>query len=404
MTIKYLKNRGRFVKELKFFAALFFIAIFTMPQTFAAHWIAGYVEDALDATSPNGRTVRLWNPSNSQEIFAIVGPSGLSGTSNIYMIDCEMLSTPCQVGDKLNLTILNDISGYTAKNTVQVTITQSGFDTAPNLTINTPPKFLNLTVEDSLTFPLNEIDLTPATTTAVTCSGVIEDEEGESSIGLVIAKFYSSSSSYQDLDDNNFHYTNSTCQTNYSYGNSKQAEIICTFQLEYYTNPKSWTCQINATDNYSSSILGSDTTNINTLLALGTASKMGFGEMELEKVSPERTAEVTNYGNVMINLTLNGYGQIPADGNAMECGPVDIPIDYMKFNLTASNQSNLTLSQFESIYQNLTSSPTTQKFNLNSRQNDISNEANKSTYWRVYVPTGISENCMGNIVFAATQN
>ncbi len=378
--------------------------ILASPYSSAAHWVAGYVENALDTTSPDGRTLRLWNPSNSQETLAIVGPSGPSGTPNVYMIDCELLATPCKVGDTLNLTIQNDASGYTAKNTVEVIVTGAGFDVAQNLSINTPPSFAGLLVEDSLSSPLNEIDLTPATTTQITCSGIASDYEGASSISTIRAEFFSQFSSFGNLDDNNNHYTNSSCQINTSYGTSNQAEVNCIFEIEYYAEAGSWACQFNITDNYSSSITTQDATNVNTLLAIAVDSPMGFGEMNAGEVSQEKEAQITNYGNVKMNLTLNGYGQTPLDGNAMECGTTDISIDYMKFNLTQSNSSDLTFQEFETIYQNLTSSPVQYDFNLNSRQNDLNNEANASTYWRVYLPVGVGNNCAGNIVFAATQS
>jgi len=401
---KYQKPKTYNLQPKKESIKLLFIIILLIPFSSSAHWIAGYVENALDSTSPDGRTVRLWNPSNAQEIFATVGPSGQSGTSNVYMADCELLATPCQVGDTLNLTIVNDGSGYTAKNIIDITITGAGFDIAENLTINTPPTINTLTVEDSLSSPENEIDLTPATTTRITCQGIIEDQEGASSISTIHAAFFHSTSSFGLPDDNNDHYTNSTCHINTSYGNSNQAEINCTFQIEYYARPGSWQCQINATDNYSSSTTSSDSTTVNTLLAIGVNSPMSFGEVELNKVSQETQSNITNYGNVQINLTLSGYGSTPLDGNSMECGAVDIPVDYMKFNLTSSNSSELTMAQFNTIYQNLTNTPTTYPLELNSRQDDILNEANKTTYWRVFIPNGINTYCEGNIVFAATQS
>ena len=58
--------------------------------------------------------------------------------------------------------------------------------------------------------------------------------------------------------------------------------------------------------------------------------------------------------------------------------------------LTASNPGSINLSVFETKYINLTSSPDIKKFNLDYRKNDIENEAINSTYWRIYVPTGIS--------------
>jgi hypothetical protein len=386
------------------FLALTLTTILIFPLITSAHWIAGYVENALDATSPDGRTVRLWNPLNGQEAFGIVGPTGLSNTPNVYMIDCEMFTIPCKVGDKLNLTVVDDGSGYTAKNIVEVTVSGAGFDMAPNLTLNTPLYFLNLTIEDLMTSPENEIDLTPATTTYLTCSGVVEDPTGPPTISLVHAEFFSSSSSFGSTDDNNNHYTNSTCEVNNSYGTANQAMVNCTFDIEYYSQAGLWTCQVNATDSYSTTIIQTDTTQINTLLAIGADSPMEFGIIDATKVSPEKTTQVINYGNVPINLTLNGFGETPLDGNAMECGAEDIIIGYMKFNLTASNSSNLTLAESEIIYENLTSSPTTKEFNLNFRQDDITNDASAATYWRVYVPQGVSQSCSGNIVFGATQS
>ena len=387
-----------------FFAFLLLVTLFTLPLTSSVHWITGTVENALDATSPDDRTIRIWNSTNSQEIFGVIGPSGPSGTPNVYMVDCETLTTPCQVGDILNVTIVDDGSGYVAKHTVEITVTDAGFDTAPNITINTPPTSINLTIEDTLTSPQNEIDLTPASTTHTTCSGVLQDLEGDSSIQSVVAEFFSSSSSFGASDNNKKHYTNSTCQINSTYGTSYQAMISCSFEIEYYAEFGSWQCQINATDNYSASISASDTTTVNTLLALGVDSAMEFGAIDNEKVGQEIETKVTNYGNVKMNLTLSGYGNTPSDGNAMECGSSDIPVDYMKFNLTTSNPGDLTLSEFEATYQNLTTGPTTHAFNLNSKQNDLQGEANASTYWRVYVPQGVSNNCTGNIVFGATQS
>lgn len=374
------------------------------PLTSSAHWIAGYVEDAADATSPNGRTVRLWNPLTADETFGIVGPTGLSGTSNIYMIDCEMFTTPCQVGDKLNLTVVDDGSGYTAKNIVQITVSGAGFDVAPNLSLNTPLYFINLTVEDLITSPENELDLTPATTTKITCSGVVEDPTGTPTLSVIYSEFFSTSSSFGSADDNNNHYTNSTCEANSSYGTINQTLVNCTFDIEYYSEADTWTCQVNVTDSHSSAITETDTTQINTLLAIGADSPMDFGVIDATAVSSEKINQVINYGNVPINLSLNGFGQAPLDGNAMECGAQDIEIGYMKFNLTASNSSNITLQESEAIYENLTSTPTIKEFNLNFRQDDLSNDANKSTYWRVYVPQGVNSNCSGNIILGATQS
>jgi len=382
---------------------LILLTYLLLPKVSGAHWVAGYVEDALDGTSPNGRTVRLWNPSNGQEIFGTVGPSGLSGTSNVYLMDCEMLTTSCEVGDKLNLTIVNDGSGYVSRNIVNITVT-SGVDIADNLTINSPPSFVNLTFEDSFSTPLNEIDLTPATNTTTTCSGLIIDLDGESDIFNHSSKVYASTSSWENPDDNNLHYTNNSCIINYSYGNSSTALITCGFYLEYYADSDTWTCQINITDNFTASTIFSDNSFINPLLSIGVAEFISWTDTGAPNMSSEVSTEVINYGNVKINLSLLGYGQTEGDGLAMVCPAENISIENLKYNLTSSNTSQMNLAQSENYYTNMTTVQTNAEFKLSHRQSDITNDAKNDTYWRMYVPTGTGSPCQGYIKMGATQN
>jgi len=95
----------------------------------------------MDGTSPNGLRAILWNASTglSDNITDTIGPSGNSGTSNVYMIDCESLATPCMVGDLLSIKILEGANGTKALNSVNVTVTGAGFDVAGNITLNSRP-------------------------------------------------------------------------------------------------------------------------------------------------------------------------------------------------------------------------------------------------------------------------
>ena len=371
----------------------------------AAHYIVGYVEDAKDSTSPNGRQVRLWNPSNGQELFETVGPNGASMTSNVFMVDCEMLSTPCKVNDILNVTLVNDGSGYMARNVLNVTVTGYGYDVTGNLTMNSPPTFINLTVEDSITNPENELDMTPNTTTHITCSGLVKDYDSIDEIEKINSTFYSiEDSSTKDKDDKNKHYSNNSCSINKSYGQEDEAYINCSFEIEYYANAGTWNCQVNLTDNMTASTNYTDSSYINPLLAIGVDTPVDFGEANATEVSEERTMNVTNYGNIMINLSLSGYGATEEDGNSMDCSEGgSIPIYETKYNLTASNIGAIDYSTFKQYYTNLSSTPVTEGVNLNSRQNDTENDAIIETYWRIYMSKGVGGTCQGNIVFSATQ-
>lgn len=386
-------------KSMKIEIVLLLITI--LPLVSSAHWIVGYVQDAADATSPNGRTIRLLDMNTTQEMLGIVGPTGQSGTSNVYMMDCELLQTPCVIGDVLSLNLTSDGSGYNS-DTVNVTVTSAGFDIAPNITMTTPLELQNVTVDDIFTSPENEIDLITNSTAKVFCTGVIETYTDINSIDNVTSILYASSSTLQASDDNNNHYSNNTCNINKTYGTASQGFFNCSFDVEYYANSEGWTCQATVTNNLSVSSSGSDATSINPLLSIWVNDTVNFSTVDVTTVSDERTLQVINLGNVKINLSIYGYGQTPGDGNSMVCTRQNLTIGDTKYNLSQSNSGPISLNQADSLYTNLSSFATTEPYGLNFRQNDISNEAFNNTYWRVYVEKQSLDNCQGNIIIGAT--
>ena len=374
----------------------------------AAHYIVGIVENAKDGTSSNDHTILLWNPSVgiSENLTDIIGQNGNSNTDNIYMIDCELLPSGCNIGENLTLKVIDNGDNYISEEK-NVTVNGFGYDIVENITMNSPPNISSVTIDDSLSSPPDEIDLIPADIRNVTCSTIITEYDGENSLVNATGRFFDNiNSHYSNLDDNNQHYTNDTCLLNYSYGNSYEVQVICSFGVWYYANAGEWNCTINATDNSSINSKRSDLTSINTLLALGLDSLVEFSGADNQNVSDESILNVTNYGNVKINLSLSGYAFEENDGYAMNCssGTIkNISINYQKFNLTSQNPGVINLSEFENKYVNLTSSPQVKKFNLDYRKNDALNDATNSTYWRIYVPIGVGGSCSGNIVFGAVQ-
>ncbi len=378
-----------------------------IPLYSAAHYIVGIVEDAKDGTSSNDHTVLLWNPSVGifENLTDIIGPNGNSHVNNIYMIDCELLPSGCNIGEDLTLKVINNGDNYISEEK-NVTVNGFGYDIVGNITLNSPPNITNINVEDDLIFPENEIDLIPAETKEVQCVSIITEYDGEDSLNNASAVFFDNVySHFNDLDDNNHHYTNNSCDIDYSYGNQYEAEITCLFNVWYYSNSEDWNCTIAIQDNLSIISKAGDITFINPLLALGVDSVINFDLFGGEEVTRENEVNVTNYGNVKINLSLSGYAFEENDGYAMNCTfegeTSNISIEYEKFNLTQSSQGALSLSEFESRYVNLTSSPQVKKFDLDYRKQDSQNEAINSTYWRIYVPSQVSGECQGNIIFGA---
>jgi len=251
------------------------------------------------------------------------------------------------------------------------------------------------------------ITLIPNSQKTVNCTAIIEDYDGEEDIKNVTARlFYPSEASYDSLDDNNNHYTNESCRIDTTYGNEFQVLAHCLFDMWYYAGAGSWNCSVVVNDSIPYVSSASNTTIVQPLLALGLPDFIYYGVVNATYVSGENISNITNYGNVKINLSLSGYGFKENDGNSMNCtlGSIkNISITHEKYNLTTSHLGDLTLSEFQANYTNLTSAPRVREFNLDYRHNDSFNEAWNQTYWRIYVPIGVGGTCQGNIIFGAVQ-
>jgi len=125
-----------------------FVLVILIQGVFAAHYLTGLVEDALDGENSDGKEVILWNPTVGilDNVSDNVGVSGNSGMSGVYMVDCEMLGGGCVVSDILSLKIFGDryISWI-----VNVTVTGFGYDVVGNLSLNSPPDVSLVFPEDS---------------------------------------------------------------------------------------------------------------------------------------------------------------------------------------------------------------------------------------------------------------
>ena len=127
----------------------FFIFFYFFGFVSASHYVVGYVNDALSGEAAEGKTILLWNPSVgiNENLIEIVGLSGSAKMENMYMFDCALLPSGCNIGDVLGLKVINNGDGYVSSS-VFVNITAAGYDFVNNLTLNSFP-------EVSLNYPPN---------------------------------------------------------------------------------------------------------------------------------------------------------------------------------------------------------------------------------------------------------
>lgn len=283
---------------------------------------------------------------------------------------------------------------------------------SPNATVQTTlqignvfPEIISVTVNGGA----GSLDLTPNSTSTVTVEVLARDYNGEADIVNVSVEFFDNVASFLgDSDDNNYHYSNDTCIVDTDYGDIYEINATCTLPVWYYANSELWNASVTITDNSSLSAQGEDTITINALLALLLPDSIDYGLVNATEVSSEVLANVTNVGNVGLNLSLSGYAVTPGDNLAMNCtlGAIkNISLDYERYNLTTSTPGQLTLQTFQGNYTNLTSSPIIKEFNLPKRTDNAQQfvDDTQPSYWRIYVPLGVAGSCSGNIVFGAVQ-
>jgi len=286
----------------------------------------------------------------------------------------------------------------------------------PNTTVITQltvgevyPEILNVSINDGD----ETITLSPNDTVSVSCVGLIRDYNGEDNLSTVTGRLFHSSSTYESSEDNNTHYRNNSCNISFATNDwmvpddTYHALGNCTFDIYYYADSGVWNCTLWVNDSSNLNATNSDDINVSELLALYVPNTINYGSVNATDMSNENITNVTNFGNVMFNLSFTGYAVSQGDGLAMNCtlGNIkNISIEHEKFNLTESNPGALTLGQADNVYENLTTATLVRKFNLARRTNDGVNDVWNETYWRVYVPTGVAGSCQGNIIFGAVKS
>ena len=111
-------------------------SIFLLNLASAAHYITGYVENASDGTSSDGYIITLWNPAVGvgDNRTDIIGITGGSATKNMYMIDCELLSAGCNIGDNMTVKVFDNGSNYVTHEGSTI-VTGFGYELLDNITL-----------------------------------------------------------------------------------------------------------------------------------------------------------------------------------------------------------------------------------------------------------------------------
>ncbi len=238
------------------------------------------------------------------------------------------------------------------------------------------------------------VTLNAGTLTTVFCNATILDYNGFDDIQNVSATIYDDAQvTFDDSLNNNTLYRNESCQPISQDGD--YANYSCAFRINYYANATDWNCTIVVNDTVGLESNNSNTSTINTLFALNVTNPIDFGKLAMGNLSSNETANVSNLGNVPINVSVEGYGGGIGDGLSFRCQVNNLTVDLLKFS------ANSSATYLEKV--KLTSGARTPVPQL-TVQKPLNNAGTiNTTYWQVYLNNtqNVFGVCNGTIIFQA---
>jgi len=260
---------------------------------------------------------------------------------------------------------------------------------------------INITRNDYPTLSIitdTPINLLAASNKTVFCNGTITDYDSSSDITNVNASLYFTGFSSLDVQNNSVHYINSSCTTLNPVGNN--IDYQCAFDVEYYANNGTWYCNVTAIDTINATNTTEDSLIINDLLAIGiNPTVINFGQLSGLQISPnDIIVNISNYGNVNLDVDLFAYAIFENDNSSMDCTKGNISLEYERFALSEYTDFSVMTPVNNTINSILVD------LNLSKKVYGGADISSKSTYWKLQIPYRTGGICNGKIVFSAVSS
>lgn len=247
-----------------------------------------------------------------------------------------------------------------------------------------PFVFAGTQIISTIIVPPN-ISLNLGSTQSVNCTATITDTETWESIIAVNATIWDTISSAENsADDNNNHYTNTSCTLGDN-DTLNSRPVTCGFSLQYYSNPSTWTCKIRSYNSTSDSASNETNVTVNSLVSLEvTESAINFGTLNLGNTSQEDVnSTITNTGNIIMDVGLSG--------NALSCSSGSISVGNIRYSSLSGTAYNSMVS--------LTGIAKTLVMALDKSTGPASTGL---IYWKISIPSsGVGGTCTNTITFTA---
>jgi hypothetical protein len=261
---------------------------------------------------------------------------------------------------------------------------------------NRAPVVKNVNLYDS-NAPGNMI-LEQGTVHRVVCNATVNDTNGFNDISGVNATLFKHSEyGPASADDNNYKYSNSTCNR-YTTANIIQGFYTCQFDVEYYAYNGTLRCNVTAIDLSDARNSSTDNNIIDPLFAINLSNtELDFGELEPLNTSLDKILNITNFGNANLTIAVRAYGETVGDGWAMNCSTGNISQTYERYSIN-SGQAWAGMTSVGSTFANIAG------LTVYQRVNDMDTamlESTNTTFWKIKAPLGTKGVCNGTLELSA---
>jgi hypothetical protein len=273
---------------------------------------------------------------------------------------------------------------------------QGSFSIASNITMNNS-QLVNITfiyADDNVDLPINEIDLIAGDFKTMFCN-ISASDPVDYNLLSANATLYDGRINFTSLTDNRSAYTDPNCTM--TYGAGTDAQFLCSFNVSYYSPNGTWYCRGYVKNAYTSNYL-EDNFTINQLFALNISSDViDYQNVPTAQTSSDVAVNITNLGNVPINISVYGFGgenETTGANLSMICEINNINISFQKFSTTVAPYS---------AKNTLASTPVETGLTIRPKANS-SDYTYNTTYWQLAVPPSSLTfgQCNGSVVFMAT--
>lgn len=289
---------------------------------------------------------------------------------------------------------------------------------------NAKPIIYDILLDDSVSSPARQIELTANDTVDIFCNISVTDFNGFEDINLsnVSAILWRNDSNvdfHESANDFNSRYENSSCNTVIDACTSITADNTsceCRFAVQYFAYNGSWTCQARVEDagGISSPLLilndtRNTTSEVQTLVGVAADGTLDFGDVAASQTSPEIDFNISNVGNVILNYSFYVFG-------GADDGTLANLTNYPNVSMVCEQGGNITDTAMRYDVNTGTAYAAMNRVNSSPigvvglvghpREDDVltnsGNETNE-TFWRIRVPITVGGTCEGSWVIVSQE-